>query len=103
MPGRRPGFVWTYLLKGFAEGEMGEFDLAEDDFERATELGLDDAERYVMLVNRGVMRIRRGRHEAAADDFLAAIALKPDQFQAYINLAQAYQNLERLRRRAGGA
>ncbi len=91
----RPGFVWTYLLKGFAEGEMGEFDMAEVDFKRAAELGLDDASRYVMLVNRGVMRVRRGWSEYAAEDFRAAIALKSDQFQAYVNLAQAYQNLER--------
>jgi eukaryotic-like serine/threonine-protein kinase len=93
---RRPGFVWTYLLKGFAEGEMREFDLAEDDFARATELGLGEADRYVMLVNRGVMRIRRGRYEAATTDCLSAIALKPNQFQAYIDLAQAYRNLGRL-------
>ena len=46
---------------------MGEFDLAEADFERAAELGLDDAARYVMLVNRGVMRVRRGRHESAVE------------------------------------
>ena len=64
----RPGFVWTHLLKGFAEGEMREFDLAEADFAQATELGLDDAARYVMLVNRGVMRIRRGNDEAAVQD-----------------------------------
>ncbi len=94
----RPGFVWTHLLKGFAEGEMREFDLAETDFARASELGLDDAARYVMLVNRGVMRIRRGHHEAAVEDLLAAIALKPDAFQAYINLAQAYQDLHRFDR-----
>ena len=93
---RRPGFVWTYLLKGFAEGEMREFDLAEDDFKRATELGLGAAERYVMLVNRGVMRVRQGRHEAATEDFLTAIALKPTLFQAYIDLAQAFQKLGRL-------
>ena len=93
---RRPGFVWTYLLKGFAEGEMREFDLAEDDFKRATELGLGDAERYVMLVNRGVMRVRQGRNQAATEDFLTAIALKPNQFQAYIDLAQAFQKLGRL-------
>jgi len=93
-PASRLRFVWTYLLKGFAEGEMHEFDLAEDDFARATELGLGEVERYVMLVNRGVMRIRRGRHQAAAEDLLAAIALKPEQFQAYINLAQAFQNLK---------
>ena len=91
----RPGFVWTYLLKGFAEGEMREFDLAEADFAQATELGLDDAARYVMLVNRGVMRIRRGNDEAAVQDLLAAIALKPAAFQAYINVAQAYQDLHR--------
>jgi tetratricopeptide (TPR) repeat protein/tRNA A-37 threonylcarbamoyl transferase component Bud32 len=97
----RSGFVWTYLLKGFAEGEMGEFDLAESDFQRAAELGLDEAARYVMLVNRGVMRVRRGRSESAAEDFRAAIALKSDQFQAYINLAQAYQNLGRLDRALG--
>jgi eukaryotic-like serine/threonine-protein kinase len=93
--GRRPGFVWTYLLKGFAEGEMDEFDLAEADFERATQIGLDDAARYVMLVNRGVMRIRAGRHESAAEDFLAAIRLKPDHFQAYVDLAHAYKDLGR--------
>ncbi len=91
----RPGFVWTYLLKGFAEGEIGDFDLAEADFKRASELGLDDASRYVMLVNRGVMRVRRGRSEDAAEDFRAAIALKSDQFQAYVNLAQAFENLGR--------
>ena len=32
--GRRPDFVWVYLLKGFAEGELREFDLAEADFRR---------------------------------------------------------------------
>jgi len=92
---RRPGFVWAYLLKGFAEGEMGEFDLAEADFRKAIQLGLDDEKRYVMLVNRGVMRIRRGDGLAAAGDLNEAIALKPDQFQAYVNLSQAHQNLGR--------
>jgi tetratricopeptide (TPR) repeat protein len=92
---QRPRFVWTYLLKGFAEGEMSEFDLAEADFQRATELGLNDQERYVMLVNRGVMRIRRGHDQAAIEDLETAVALKPDQFQGYINLAQAYENLKR--------
>ena len=88
--------MWTSILKGFAEGEMGEFELAEADFERASKLGLDDAAHYVMLVNRGVMRVRRGRMpNPRSSDFQAAIALKPDQFQAYINLAQVDQNLHR--------
>jgi serine/threonine protein kinase/tetratricopeptide (TPR) repeat protein len=91
----RPDFVWTYLLKGFAESEMGEFDLAETDFKHAADRGLDAASRYVMLVNRGVMRLRRGWAELAAGDFSAAIELEPDRFQAYVNLAQAHQNLGR--------
>lgn len=36
---------------------MREFDLAEIEFARAAELGLNTAERDVMLVNRGVMRV----------------------------------------------
>ena len=92
---RRPGFAWTYLLKGFAEGEMREFDLAEEDFHRASERRLNDQERYVMLVNRGVMRTRRGRNEDAVADLSEAITLKPDQFEAYINLAKAFQSLGR--------
>jgi eukaryotic-like serine/threonine-protein kinase len=92
---RRPGFAWAYLLKGFAEGEMHEFDLAEEDFRRANQLRLNDQERYVMLVNRGVMRIRRGHHQDAVADLSAAIALKPGQFEAYINLSMAFQGLER--------
>jgi eukaryotic-like serine/threonine-protein kinase len=91
---RRPAFIWPYLLKGFAEGEMGEFDLAEADFRRAAELGLTAQARYVMLVNRGVMRVQRGREKEAIDDLSAAIALQPDHFQAYISLSQAYQNLK---------
>jgi len=92
---RRPGFVSTYLLKGFAEGETGEFDLAEDDLRRAADLGLDAAARYVMLVNRGVMRVRRERNAAAAEDFCAAIELRPNQFQAYVDLAQSYEHQNR--------
>ncbi len=91
----RPGFVWPYLLKGFAEGELGEFDLAEAEFRRAAELGLDPDARYAMLVNRGVLRVRRDQPRAAIDDFRLAIGLRPDRFQAYVNLSRAYQALGR--------
>jgi tetratricopeptide (TPR) repeat protein len=93
--GRRPGFAWSYLLKGFAEGELHEFDLAEEDFRRAGELRLNDQERYVLLVNRGVMRIRAGRDEEAVADLTDAIRRKPKQFEASINLATALENLGR--------
>jgi tetratricopeptide (TPR) repeat protein len=90
--GRRPDFVWIYLLRGFAEGELREFDLAAADFQRAESLGLSPEARYVLLVNRGVVAIRRNDDAAAIADFEAAIDLKPDHFQAYANLAQLYVN-----------
>jgi tetratricopeptide (TPR) repeat protein len=47
-------------------------------------------------VGRGVLRIRQGRIDEAIDDLRAAIALRPNQHHAYVNLAQAYQKQERL-------
>ncbi|WP_250847064.1 protein kinase domain-containing protein [Aquisphaera insulae] len=92
---RRPDFIWIYLLKGFAEGEMQEFNLAEADFRRALELHADEDARYVLLVNRGVMRLRKKEPAAAIEDFRAAIALKPDRYQAYLDLAQAHVKIGR--------
>jgi serine/threonine protein kinase/tetratricopeptide (TPR) repeat protein len=88
---QRPDFVWAYLLRGFARGELKEFAGAEADFEAALRLRLDDYARYVLLVNRGVLRLREGRRAEAIADLEAATALKPNEYQAYLNLANAYR------------
>jgi tetratricopeptide (TPR) repeat protein len=106
----RPRFVWIYLLRGLANGELAvnrhdhgapeeaerSLAAAENDFARAQELAQTDNERYVLLVNRGVTRFRFGprKWDDSAADYKAAIALKPDSFQAYNNLA----NLHRARK-----
>ncbi len=74
---------------------MHQFELAETDFDHALELGLNDDERYVLLVNRGVLRVRRGLDVQAIEDLSAAIALRPDHFEAYLNRSQAYMDLKR--------
>jgi tetratricopeptide (TPR) repeat protein len=86
---RRPDFPWIYLLRGYAHGEHGEFADAESDFQQALELSRDDGVRYGVLVNRGGMRIRQGKPEAATADLAEAIRLKPDQYQAHANLGLA--------------
>jgi tetratricopeptide (TPR) repeat protein len=51
-----PDLVWIYLMRGFARGQMEEHASAESDFERAEralELRLDPAARYVFYTNRG--------------------------------------------------
>ncbi len=86
-------FVWIYLLRGYANGELKAWDAAESDFEKALTLPLDQNSHYVLLVNRGVLRIKQERHEDAITDLKEAVKLKPTEYQAYVNLAQAYRRL----------
>jgi serine/threonine protein kinase/tetratricopeptide (TPR) repeat protein len=84
-------FVWLYLLRGYANGELLAFEAAESDFKSALTLTRDENSRYVLLVNRGVLRIRQERFDDAIADLGAAIKLKPGDYQAYVNLAQSHR------------
>src|SRR5262249_39191760 len=99
---RRPDFIWSYLLRGFLHGEVGAqasaaaektsaFPSAEADLDRAETLHPDAAARYVLLVNRGVLRIRQQRYPDAVAVLREAIRLDPAQYQAHANLAEAYR------------
>ncbi len=87
---QRRDFPWLYLLRASAWSEMGQFDRAEADFGIALQANLPDAARYGLLINRGVQRIRQGLLDSAKADLQQAIALRPNQYQGYANLAQAY-------------
>ena len=54
----------------------------------------DDAAYYGVLVNRGVLRIRQKDFHAAIADLTAAIRFQPNEYAAYVNLAEAYQGLQ---------
>jgi len=87
----RSDFVWLYLLRGFAQQELQAWSAAESDFQKAAQMHLDDNARYVLFVNRGVLRVRTDRIDDAISDLEAAIKLKPKAYQAFVNLAQAYR------------
>jgi tetratricopeptide (TPR) repeat protein len=89
-------FVWLYLLRGFAHGELKAWDAAESDFQKALQLPLDDHARYVLFVNRGVLRIKQDRFDDAIADLNEATRLKPAEYQAFVNLAQAHRRLNDL-------
>jgi serine/threonine protein kinase/tetratricopeptide (TPR) repeat protein len=89
-------FVWLYLLRGFAHGELQAWDAAESDFQKALQLPLDDNSRYVLFVNRGVLRIKQERFQDAITDLNEATKLKPTEYQAFVNLAQAHRRLNDL-------
>jgi len=114
----KPTFVWPYLLRGLANGELGDFDAAFDDFDAAEKLAPDEMARYGLWVNRAAVRVRQGMvheeraqalrrsgrpgeagradelvgscYDAAVPDLERAVALRPQQPQAYANLAQAH-------------
>jgi serine/threonine protein kinase/Tfp pilus assembly protein PilF len=125
---RRADFLWVYLLRGFAESELGEFEAAEADFQEAWEAWNrhpDAVAAYGLLVNRGVLRLRQARSAQAVDlpwvgpllpqpgpwwagaqvaqawarrklaeadaDLREAIRQQPEHYQAYVNLAQVYE------------
>lgn len=87
---QRRDVAWLYLLRASAWSELSQFARAEADFETALESSLPEAARYGLLINRGVMRIREGNLDSAMADLQLAIALRPQQYQGYVNLAQAY-------------
>jgi tetratricopeptide (TPR) repeat protein len=95
---QRPDFVWAHVLRGFAHGQMNEFDLAETDFADALrQPDLAKEAHYAILVNRGAVRARRpGRLAEAVDDLQAAAREDPGGYQAYLNLALAYQRQKKL-------
>jgi tetratricopeptide (TPR) repeat protein len=88
---RRPDFPWSYIVRGYTLGELGEFEAAEADFHSAERLPSDTQARYALLVNRGRMRVLGGRLEEAHADLAAAIALLPGRPEAYVNRAQVYR------------
>ena len=50
---------------------------------------LTDRDRVATLVNRGILKLRLERRDAAIADFDAAIAIDPDQGEAYLNKGMA--------------
>ena len=108
-----PDFAWLYLLRGFASSQVGaifaqaggvaaqasnllgkaedHFAAAEEDYARALELleRKPVAElRYVLLVNRGLLRWQRRDLDRAVADLQEAIRLDARLYQAHAGLAQ---------------
>jgi tRNA A-37 threonylcarbamoyl transferase component Bud32/Tfp pilus assembly protein PilF len=102
---RRSDHVWLYLLRGYAQAEAGhaaadpvQLRAADADYRRAADLlgrRADPDAEYVLLVNRGALRVRQKRFAEAVRDLQGAVLRKPGQLPAYVNLSQAYAGLGR--------
>jgi serine/threonine protein kinase/predicted Zn-dependent protease len=95
---QRPEYVWPYLLRGLVHGELGEYDAALADLAHVdawSRSHADEPARYGLLVNRGVVRIRQKKYTQAVQDLNQAVHLRPQEYPAHVDLAEAYQNLQR--------
>src|SRR5207302_791672 len=63
----------------------------EADFARCLERAADPLSRYVVLTNRGALRVRQRRWDDALADLRAAVKLRGGDYQAHVNLARAYE------------
>ncbi|HZU39276.1 MAG TPA: tetratricopeptide repeat protein, partial [Gemmataceae bacterium] len=87
---QEPDFVWIYLFRSVANERLRAFAAARADFEQALRLHPDGDARYVLLINRGVLEFEQKNLDRAAQDFRQAADLKPDQYNARLNLARVY-------------
>ncbi len=74
-----------------ARVELGEFQEAEKDFVQALRRLDDPSDRYVVLTNRSILWIRTERWNEALADLRQAIALQPQAYQSYVNLADLHR------------
>jgi eukaryotic-like serine/threonine-protein kinase len=87
---QQPDFIWAYLFRSFANEKLQALSDAEADFQKALQLNPNEDARYVLFLTRGILKFNQRELERAAADFRWAMALKPDQYNAYMNLAQVY-------------
>jgi tetratricopeptide (TPR) repeat protein len=87
---QQPDFVWAYLFRSFANEKLQARAEADADFRNALQLNPNEDARYVLFLTRGILRFNQRELERAAADFRSAMALKPEQYNAYLNLAQVY-------------
>jgi tetratricopeptide (TPR) repeat protein len=87
---QHPDFAWAYLYRSFAHEKSQAWPEAEADFQRALRLNLSAEARYVLCNARGILHFNQGDLPRAATDFRSARDLKPELYNAYLNLAQVY-------------
>jgi eukaryotic-like serine/threonine-protein kinase len=91
-----PDLAWLYLLRGFASGQMGMFDVAEADYREAMERDSAGRFRYALLANRGFVRSKSGKTAEAIADVEEAIKLNPHHYMALVTRAEIYRKDHRI-------
>ena len=77
----------TYINRGTAYADKGQYDKAIADYTKAIEINPKDARAYII---RGVTYYRKGQYDQAISDYTKAIEINPKDARAYIIRGGAY-------------
>jgi serine/threonine protein kinase/tetratricopeptide (TPR) repeat protein len=88
---RQPGYLWPRLFRATVRAELGQSDAATADFALALGQATDPFSRYIALTNRSAFLIHEKKWDGALADLEAAIRLRPEAYQAYMNLAELHR------------
>jgi len=87
----------VYKQRGIILGEMGEYDLAISDFNKALSIARDYGFVAAKIYNnRGAAYFKKGMMQEAFDDFNAAIYFKKDYLEAFLNRGNAHQSIGKI-------
>src|SRR5262249_38207643 len=87
---QQPDFVWAYLFRSLANARLQALSDAETDFQKGPELNPNEDARYILFLTRGILHFNQKELKRAEADFRSAMVLKPQQYNAYLNLAHVY-------------
>lgn len=96
----RGDFLWLYLLRGFANGQLNEFRDAKEDYRRALALQPDPQALYGIRVNQGVLCTRQAQRIEGLVPLPWPLPRTPDLASVARGVAIAYRQ-ERLTAAAG--
>jgi serine/threonine-protein kinase len=88
--GEQPDFVWAYVFRSLANEKLQARAESEADLQKALGLNPSDDARYVLFLTRGILHFNQQDLRHAEADFRSALALKPRQYNAYLNLAHVH-------------
>lgn len=84
---RDPSVGRYYTLRASSWWALGKTEKAQEDYNRAIELGYEEAHAFV---SRGLFFASQGKHDEAIDDYNRAIKLEPDDPAPLINRAAVH-------------
>ena len=90
---KRPLHARGYVYRGAALFNLGRYDLALRDYDRAVEINPKD---FDARINRGVVCEKLARHAEAVAEFDLAVAIRPDNPIVYANRAISLVALDRI-------